>query len=106
MRRLWLGGGDRAARPDSTRLSSVPVPGLRQTVQRVQRRCPQSNVAFTDDLSDELIDRLVEGAASFSSPLSLLGLFYMHGAATRVPTTATSRVAHLGASAAPARRSA
>jgi FAD/FMN-containing dehydrogenase len=46
--------------------------------------------AFTDDLSDELIDRLVEGAASFSSPLSLLGLFYMHGAATRVPTTATA----------------
>jgi hypothetical protein len=34
LRRLWLGGGDRAARPDSTRLSSVPVPGLRQTVQR------------------------------------------------------------------------
>ena len=29
LRRLWLGGGDRAARPDSTRLSSVPVPGLR-----------------------------------------------------------------------------
>jgi FAD/FMN-containing dehydrogenase len=46
--------------------------------------------AFTDDLSDELIDRLVEGAASFSSPLSLLGLFYMHGAATRVPPTATA----------------
>jgi hypothetical protein len=44
LRRLWLGGGDRAARSDSTRLSSVPVPGLRQTVQRAQRRCPQSSV--------------------------------------------------------------
>ena len=28
LRRLWLDGGDRAARPDSTRLSSVPVSGL------------------------------------------------------------------------------
>jgi hypothetical protein len=25
---VWLSGSDRAARPDSTRLSSVPVPGL------------------------------------------------------------------------------
>jgi FAD/FMN-containing dehydrogenase len=46
--------------------------------------------AFTEHLSDELIDRLADGAASFSSPLSLLGLFYVHGAATRVPATATA----------------
>ena len=45
MGRLWLGGGDRAARPDGTRLSSVPVPGLRQAVQPAQRRCPQSCLA-------------------------------------------------------------
>ena len=46
--------------------------------------------AFTEHLSDELIDRMVQGAASFSSPLSLLGLFYVHGAAARVPATATA----------------
>ena len=45
LRRLWLSGGDRAAGSDSTRLSSVPVPGLRHAVQRAQRRCPQSSVA-------------------------------------------------------------
>ena len=46
--------------------------------------------AFTEQLSDALIDELVKGAATFSSPLSLLGLFYVHGAATRVPATATA----------------
>jgi FAD/FMN-containing dehydrogenase len=46
--------------------------------------------AFTEHLSDELIDRMVTGAANFSSPLSLLGLFYVHGAAARVPATATA----------------
>ena len=46
LRRLWVGGGDRAGRSDSTRLSSVPVPGLRQTVQRAQRRCPQSSTSL------------------------------------------------------------
>jgi hypothetical protein len=30
LRRPWLGGGDRAARPDSKNPSSMPVPGLRQ----------------------------------------------------------------------------
>jgi FAD/FMN-containing dehydrogenase len=46
--------------------------------------------AFTEQISDDLIDKLIAGAASFTSPLSLLGLFYVHGAATRVPTTATA----------------
>ena len=45
LRRLWLDGGDRAARPDSTRLSSVPVPGLQRAIQRAQRLCPQSRLA-------------------------------------------------------------
>ena len=39
--------------------------------------------AFTEQISDELIDALVEGAASFSSPLSSMIFFHMHGAATR-----------------------
>jgi len=46
--------------------------------------------AFTEQISDKLIDGLVEGAAGFSSPLSALIFFYMHGAATRVSPTQTA----------------
>ena len=46
--------------------------------------------AFTDRISDDLIDVLIEGAGSFSSPLSALLFFHMHGAATRVPATETA----------------
>ena len=46
--------------------------------------------AFTDHISDPLIDELVDAAASFSSPLSALIFFYMHGAATRVPAAETA----------------
>ena len=52
--------------------------------------CRYWRSAFTEQISDDLIDRLVEGAASFSSPLSALLFFYMHGAATRVPPTETA----------------
>ena len=45
---------------------------------------------FTEQLSDPLIDVLVEGAAQSTSPLSALLLFYMHGAGTRVPATDTA----------------
>jgi FAD/FMN-containing dehydrogenase len=46
--------------------------------------------AFTERISDELIEAVVGGAASFSSPLSALLFFHMHGAATRVPPSATA----------------
>jgi hypothetical protein len=46
--------------------------------------------AFADQISDELIDALAEGAATFTSPLSALILFHMHGAATRRPATETA----------------
>lgn len=46
--------------------------------------------AFVDQLSDKLIDGMVAGAAAFTSPLSLLGVFYVHGAAANVPTNATA----------------
>jgi FAD/FMN-containing dehydrogenase len=46
--------------------------------------------AFVDELSDGLIDGMLKGAADFSSPLSLMGVFYVHGAAARVPATATA----------------
>jgi len=46
--------------------------------------------AFTERISDELIEVVVAGAANFSSPLSALLFFHMHGAATRVPPSATA----------------
>jgi len=46
--------------------------------------------AFTEQISDGLIDVMIEGASSFSSPLSAFLFFYMHGAATRVSPTATA----------------
>jgi hypothetical protein len=46
--------------------------------------------AFTETISDGLIDTIVEGASRFSSPLSAMLFFYMHGAAARVPTDDTA----------------
>jgi FAD/FMN-containing dehydrogenase len=46
--------------------------------------------AFTERITDEFIDRLAEGAGRFSSPLSALIFFYLHGAAARVSPTATA----------------
>lgn len=46
--------------------------------------------AFVDQLSDALIDGMVAGASAFTSPLSLLGLFYVHGAAANVAADATA----------------
>ncbi len=46
--------------------------------------------AFTEQISDDLIDALVEGAANFSSPLSALIFFHMHGAAVRPEPTETA----------------
>jgi len=46
--------------------------------------------AFTGEIADDVIDVLVDGAARFSSPLSALIFFYMHGAATRVPAGETA----------------
>jgi FAD/FMN-containing dehydrogenase len=37
-----------------------------------------------------LIDGVVDAAGSFSSPLSAIIFFYMHGAATRVPAASTA----------------
>ena len=46
--------------------------------------------AFTEQISDALIDVVVEGASRFSSPLSAMLFFHMHGAATRVPSSSTA----------------
>ena len=46
--------------------------------------------AFTEQISDELIEVTVEGAGRFSSPHSALFFFYLHGAVTRVPGSDTA----------------
>jgi FAD/FMN-containing dehydrogenase len=46
--------------------------------------------ALTETVSEELIDLLVDGASKFSSPLSAIIFFYMHGAAVRVSPTDTA----------------
>jgi hypothetical protein len=46
--------------------------------------------ALTEQISDGLIDALVDGAASFTSPLSALIFFRMHGAAVRLLPTDTA----------------
>ena len=70
--------------PYTARQTLIDEPNARHGLQRYWRS------AFTEQVSDDLIDKLIAGAAAFSSPLSLLGLFYMHGAATRVPADATA----------------
>ena len=46
--------------------------------------------AYTERIPDDLIDALVEAGGRFTSPLSALIFFYMHGAPTRVPVSATA----------------
>ena len=46
--------------------------------------------AFTEKIPDELIHVLADGASRFSSPLSAIIFFYMHGAATRVASAETA----------------
>jgi FAD/FMN-containing dehydrogenase len=41
--------------------------------------------AFTEQISDDLIKVMVDAAARFSSPMSALFLFHVHGAVSRVP---------------------
>ncbi|HYZ24655.1 MAG TPA: FAD-binding oxidoreductase, partial [Rhodopila sp.] len=65
--------------PYKARQTLIDEPNARHGLHRYWRS------AFTEQISDALIDKMIAGAAAFSSPLSLLGLFYVHGAATRVP---------------------
>ena len=45
---------------------------------------------FTSAISDELIEAAVKAASTFTSPLSAMLFFYLHGAITRVPADATA----------------
>jgi FAD/FMN-containing dehydrogenase len=46
--------------------------------------------AFTQQVPDDFIDAIVDAAGRFSSPLSAMLFFYIHGAAARVPADATA----------------
>ena len=70
--------------PYAARQRLLDEPNATHGLQRYWRS------AFTETISDELIDVLVEGATTFTSPLSALLFFHLHGAATRVPPTETA----------------
>lgn len=70
--------------PYTTRQTMLDAPNAEHGLHRYWRS------AFTEQISDELIDAAVDGAARFTSPLSALIFFYMHGAATRPAPTETA----------------
>src|SRR5262249_16625974 len=70
--------------PYTARQTLLDAPNAEHGLHRYWRS------AFTEQISDGLIDVLVEGAATFSSPLSALIFFHMHGAATRPSPSETA----------------
>ncbi|MGZ4723398.1 MAG: FAD-binding oxidoreductase [Ilumatobacteraceae bacterium] len=70
--------------PYGVRQSLLDEPNAVNGLQRYWRS------AFTEQISDELIDVVTHAAATFSSPMSALLFFHMHGAATRVDPQATA----------------
>ena len=70
--------------PYTARQTMLDAPNAEHGLHRYWRS------AFTEQISDGLIDAAVDGAASFTSPLSALIFFYMHGAATRPLPTDTA----------------
>jgi FAD/FMN-containing dehydrogenase len=70
--------------PYTARQRILDEPNATHGLQRYWRS------ALTEAISDELIDLLVDGASKFSSPLSAIVFFYMHGAAVRVSPTDTA----------------
>ena len=70
--------------PYTARQTMLDAPNAEHGLHRYWRS------AFTEQISDELIDAAVDGAAHFTSPLSALIFFYMHGAATRPLPTETA----------------
>ncbi len=73
-----------APMPYGARQTMLDAPGAEHGLHRYWRS------AFTEQISDALIDVLVAGAARFSSPLSALFFFHVHRAATRIPASDTA----------------
>ena len=70
--------------PYTARQTMLDAPNAEHGLHRYWRS------AFTEQISDGLIDAMVDAAASFTSPLSALIFFYMHGAAARPLPTETA----------------
>ena len=70
--------------PHSVRNTLFDDPGNIHGIQRYWKS------GFTETMSDELIDTVVGGASDFSSPLTTIVFFKIHGAATRVPASETA----------------
>ena len=70
--------------PYAVRQTLLDEPNARNGLHRYWRS------AFAGHLSDQFIDAAVDAAASFTSPLSAMLFFYMHGAAARVPAADTA----------------
>jgi hypothetical protein len=70
--------------PYSARQKMLDEPNATHGLHRYWRS------AFTEKVSDEIVDVLVDAASHFSSPLSVLIFFHMHGAAARVPPAETA----------------
>lgn len=73
-----------APMPYSARQTMLDAPNAEHGLHRYWRS------AFTEQISDRLIDELVAAAGKFSSPLSALIFFYMHGVSTRIPVSKTA----------------
>jgi FAD/FMN-containing dehydrogenase len=67
-----------APMPYCTRQTLLDTPNAAHGLHRYWRS------ALTERITDDLVDALVEGASRFSSPLSALLFFYLHGAFARV----------------------
>jgi FAD/FMN-containing dehydrogenase len=70
--------------PYAVRQTLLDEPNARNGLHRYWRS------AFAGQLSDQFIDAAVGAASSFTSPLSAMVFFHMHGAAARVPAADTA----------------
>ena len=70
--------------PYVTRQTLLDEPNARNGLHRYWRS------AFAGQLSDQFIDAAIDAASSFTSPLSAMVFFYMHGAAARVSAADTA----------------
>ena len=70
--------------PYCARQSMLDAPNAEHGLHRYWRS------AFTDSISDEFIDIVTEAAGRFSSPLSAMLFFHVHGAVSRIPAMATA----------------
>jgi FAD/FMN-containing dehydrogenase len=70
--------------PYTARQTLLDEPLARNGLQRYWRS------AFADQMPDQLIDVVVDAAANFTSPMSFIAFFYVHGAASRVPAADTA----------------